>query len=58
MIYAGYENGSYFVRFTHDVKVVSVASIFQEGYRIFWGHMVLIKNREQGISARNGAYFG
>jgi hypothetical protein len=46
MIYSGYENGHYFIRFTHDVRVVDVMGIFQEGYRIFGSHMLLVKKRE------------
>jgi hypothetical protein len=46
MIYSGYEGGHYFVRFTHDVRVIEAASILHDGYKIFAGHMLLVKKRE------------
>ena len=46
MIYSGYENGHYFVRLTHDIRVLDAVDIFHDGYKLFGGHMLLLKRRE------------
>lgn len=46
MIYSGYENNHYFVRLTHDIRVVDAMDILHDGYRILGGHMLLLKKRE------------
>lgn len=45
MTYAGYENGHYYVRLTHDMKFLDAMGIFQSGYRMVMGYMLLIKRR-------------
>lgn len=46
MIYSGYECGHFYVRFTHDVRVLDAIDMFQDGYKLVSGHMLLIKRRE------------
>ena len=46
MIYSGYENGYYFLRLTHNIKMTDITNIFHDGYNIFGTHMLLIKKRE------------
>lgn len=46
MIYCGYENRHFFIRLTHDVRVLDMKDVLHSGYRIFAGQMVLIKPRE------------
>ena len=45
MIYAGYENGHYYVRLTHDMRLIDALFMFQRGYHIVIGYMLLIKKR-------------
>lgn len=46
MIYCGYENRHFFIRLTHDVRVLEMREVLHDGYRILSGQMVLIKPRE------------
>ncbi|MDE1768353.1 MAG: hypothetical protein KGH64_01335 [Candidatus Micrarchaeota archaeon] len=48
MIYAGYEQRHYFVRFTHNMRLAYLAGIFQDGYKFVWQHMLLVKRRRAG----------
>jgi len=57
MIYCGYENGHYYVRLTHDMRLVDAMCMFQGGYRMVMGYMLLIKRRETtSINTRKGPF--
>lgn len=45
MIYSGYENGHYFVRFTHDIKILDAVDVLSSGYKIFGKYLLLLKRR-------------
>ncbi len=47
MIYSGYENGRYFVRLTHDMRMLEAMDIFHDGYKLLGGHMLLLKKRDR-----------
>ena len=46
MIYAGYENGQYFVRFGHDVRLIETVDMIRDGYSIVLGYMLMLKRRD------------
>lgn len=47
MIYSGYEHGHYFVRLTHDIRMIEAADMLNDGYKLMMGHMLLVKRRAQ-----------
>lgn len=47
MIYSGYESGHYYVRLTHDMRMLDAMDMLKNGYRIALGHMLLLKKREE-----------